>query len=55
LGLGGTEVNPFSFQPFGGLADDVSIVDGNVAAPDVPGIGFEAREPTRRAFLSLYA
>jgi D(-)-tartrate dehydratase len=53
LGLGGTEVNPFCFQPFGGLADNASIVEGRVCAPDLPGIGFEARTATKRAFLSL--
>jgi L-alanine-DL-glutamate epimerase-like enolase superfamily enzyme len=53
LGLGGTEVNPFSFQPFGGLTDDALITDGRVCAPDVPGIGFEARTATRRAFADL--
>jgi D(-)-tartrate dehydratase len=31
------------FQPFGGFADDVPVMDGRVAMPDVPGIGFEAK------------
>jgi D(-)-tartrate dehydratase len=53
LGLGGTEVNPFCFQPFGGLADNTSIVEGSVCAPDLPGIGFEGRTAMKRAFVSL--
>jgi L-alanine-DL-glutamate epimerase-like enolase superfamily enzyme len=43
LGLGGAEVNPLSFQPFGGLTDDARVTDGRVAPPDLPGIGFEGR------------
>jgi L-alanine-DL-glutamate epimerase-like enolase superfamily enzyme len=43
LGLGGTEVNPLSFPPFGGLADDAVVADGRTAPPDAPGIGFELR------------
>ena len=43
LGLGGSEVNPASFQPFGGLPDDVPIIEGVAAPPDAPGIGFEAK------------
>ncbi len=41
LGLGGTEVNPLSFPPFGGLADDGLGADGRATPPDAPGIGFE--------------
>jgi D(-)-tartrate dehydratase len=43
LGLGGTEVNPLSFPPFGGLADGAVVADGRTAPPDAPGIGFELR------------
>ena len=50
LCLGGTEVNPLCFQPFGGLADDALVTEGRIAAPEWPGIGFEARAATRRAF-----
>jgi L-alanine-DL-glutamate epimerase-like enolase superfamily enzyme len=41
LGLGGAEVNPFCFAPFGGLHDDAVVADGRAAPPDVPGIGWE--------------
>jgi L-alanine-DL-glutamate epimerase-like enolase superfamily enzyme len=53
LGLGGVEVNPLCFQPFGGLSDDASVGEGRVCAPDIPGIGFEGRSATKREFNSL--
>ncbi|MGG5812172.1 enolase C-terminal domain-like protein [Falsiroseomonas sp. CW058] len=43
LGLGGNESYPEVFAPFGGFADDVPVVEGRVRMPDVPGIGFEAK------------
>ena len=43
LQLGGTETYPLVFQPFGGFGDDTSIVDGQVAPADVPGIGVESK------------
>ncbi|HEX9522348.1 MAG TPA: enolase C-terminal domain-like protein [Reyranella sp.] len=43
LGLGGTEVNPLSFPPFGGLADHAVVADGRTEPPDSPGIGFELK------------
>jgi D(-)-tartrate dehydratase len=43
LGLGGNESYPGVFQPFGGFADDVPVENGYVGLPDVPGIGFEAK------------
>ena len=50
LGLGGVEVNPRSFQPFGGLPDGARPDDGHVAIPEAPGIGFE----TRSALIGLF-
>jgi D(-)-tartrate dehydratase len=52
LGLGGTESNPYSFQPFGGFADETTIEDGCVCPPNAPGIGFETRAPLHRALES---
>jgi L-alanine-DL-glutamate epimerase-like enolase superfamily enzyme len=49
LGLGGTEVNALSFQPFGGLPDGARITDGTAMPPDAPGIGLE----TRAALMAL--
>ena len=43
LEFGGNESYPQVFAPFGGFADDCPVVDGRVAMPDAPGIGFEAR------------
>ncbi len=43
LGLGGNESYPQVFAPFGGFADACKVVDSRVAMPDVPGIGFEAK------------
>ncbi len=43
LGLGGNESYPDVFAPFGGFADAVPVRDSRVAMPDVPGIGFEAK------------
>ena len=45
LHLGGNESYPDVFQPFGGFADGLSVEDGYVRLPDVPGIGFEAKAP----------
>jgi D(-)-tartrate dehydratase len=43
LGLGGNESYPDMFQPFGGFADSVAVKDGRVSLPNIPGIGFEAK------------
>jgi len=43
LGLGGAEVNPLCFAPFGGLADGTVPASGRVAPPQRPGIGFEGK------------
>jgi L-alanine-DL-glutamate epimerase-like enolase superfamily enzyme len=51
LGLGGVEVNPLSFQPFGGLSDDATLYEGKVlASADHHGIGFEHRSDLCRLF-----
>ena len=44
LKLYGNESYPGVFQPFGGFADGYAIDNGYVSLPDVPGIGFEAKE-----------
>jgi L-alanine-DL-glutamate epimerase-like enolase superfamily enzyme len=43
LQLGGNESYPQVFAPFGGFADTCPVIDGRVRLPDIPGIGFEAR------------
>jgi hypothetical protein len=44
LGLGGNESYPDVFAPFGGFADNVPVQDSRVSMPDIPGIGFEAKQ-----------
>ena len=43
LGLGGNESYPEVFAPFGGFATGVPVENSRVSMPDVPGIGFEAK------------
>ena len=43
LGLGGNESYPDLFQPYGGFPDGVSVEDGYVDLPELPGIGFEGK------------
>ena len=43
LQLGGSESYPGVFQPYGGFADSIPIVDGYVRPHDTPGIGMELR------------
>jgi len=53
LGLGGAEVNPHNFQPFGGLTDGAKIANGKTPPPDLPGIGFEGRAAAFSLFREL--
>jgi L-alanine-DL-glutamate epimerase-like enolase superfamily enzyme len=43
LGLGGNESYPGIFQPFGGFADGIPVENSHVGLPQIPGIGFEAK------------
>jgi L-alanine-DL-glutamate epimerase-like enolase superfamily enzyme len=43
LQLGGSESYPGVFQPYGGFADDIPIVDGYVRLPEEPGVGVELK------------
>lgn len=45
LGLGGNEIYPGVFEPFGLLPTDAEVVDGHVRPPEAPGIGFELVAP----------
>ena len=54
LGLGGAEVNPLCFQPFGGYADDMTVRDSVTRPPETPGIGFEAKHDLRDLFSRLH-
>jgi len=53
LGLGGAEVNPLCFQPFGGYGDNMRVVVGATEPPTVPGIGFELKRSLRDTFEAL--
>jgi len=53
LRLGGAEVNPLCFQPFGGYGDDTIISEGVATPPQIPGIGFEARQGLRDLLATL--
>lgn len=43
LGLGGNESYPDLFQPYGGFPDGVTVEDGHIVMPELPGIGFEGK------------
>ncbi len=53
LGLGGNESYPGIFQPFGGFADGIPVEQGFVRLPDIPGIGFEAKNELFRVMKAL--
>jgi D(-)-tartrate dehydratase len=53
LGLGGAEVNPLCFQPFGGYGDHTIISEGVATPSQIPGIGFEARQDLRDLLATL--
>jgi len=53
LGLGGNESYPGIFQPFGGFADGIPVEDSYVRLPEIPGIGFEAKNDLFRVMKAL--
>jgi len=53
LGLGGAEVNPLCFQPFGGYGDETSIANGTAIPPELPGMGFETKPALRGLLATL--
>jgi D(-)-tartrate dehydratase len=53
LGLGGNESYPGIFQPFGGFADGIPVENGYVRLPEIPGIGFEAKNELYRVMKAL--
>jgi L-alanine-DL-glutamate epimerase-like enolase superfamily enzyme len=55
LGLGGAEINPLSFSPFGGLVEGSALAKGRVRLPDAPGIGFELSAALHDLFSALHA
>jgi L-alanine-DL-glutamate epimerase-like enolase superfamily enzyme len=53
LGLGGNESYPDLFQPYGGFPDGVSVENGYVTLPPLPGIGFEGKSDLYRALKAV--
>jgi L-alanine-DL-glutamate epimerase-like enolase superfamily enzyme len=53
LGLGGNESYPGIFQPFGGFADGIPVENSYVGLPEIPGIGFEAKNELYRVMKAL--
>ena len=53
LGLGGNESYPDLFQPFGGFPDGVTVEDGHITMPELPGIGFEGKSDLAQVCASL--
>lgn len=53
LGLGGNESYPGIFQPFGGFADGIPVKDSCVKLPEIPGVGFEAKNELFRVMKEL--
>jgi L-alanine-DL-glutamate epimerase-like enolase superfamily enzyme len=53
LRLGGAEVNPLCFQPFGGYGDNTIISEGVATPPECLGIGFESRHGLWNLFAAL--
>jgi len=53
LGLGGNESYPGIFQPFGGFADGIPVQDSYVQLPEIPGVGFEAKNELFRVMKAM--
>ena len=53
LQIGGTEVYPGVFAPFGGFGESVEIRDGRASAPVVEGIGWETKPDLMDCFRGL--
>ncbi len=54
LKLGGNESYPEVFRPFNGFADGYPVVDGHVALPPGPGIGFEGKSELFKVMRTLF-
>lgn len=55
LKLGGNESYPGLFEPIGGFADGVPVVDGRIKPGEEPGIGIEQKAGLYHAFRELVA
>ncbi len=53
LQLGGSESYPGVFQPFGGFADSIPVIQGRTRLHDTPGIGIELKPELHSRILEL--
>ena len=53
LQLGGSESYPGVFQPFGGFANEIPIVQGRTKLHDTPGIGIELKPELHQRILKM--
>jgi L-alanine-DL-glutamate epimerase-like enolase superfamily enzyme len=53
LCLGGNESYPDLFQPYGGFPDSVSVDNGHIVMPELPGIGFEGKSDLIKVMRAL--
>ena len=53
LRLGGNESYPGLFEPTGGFADNIPVVEGRVALSEDPGIGIENKAALHAAFRAI--
>jgi hypothetical protein len=51
--LGGNKSYPDLFEPCGGFPDGVTVEDGYITMPELPGIGFEGKSDLYRAMRAL--
>ena len=53
LQTGGSESYPGVFQPFGGFADDIPVINGYTRLHNSPGIGIELKQELHQRILEL--
>ena len=53
LQTGGSESYPGVFQPFGGFADDIPVINGYTRPHDTPGLGIERKRELHEKILEL--
>jgi L-alanine-DL-glutamate epimerase-like enolase superfamily enzyme len=55
LGLRAAEAAPDASLPYGGWWDGVGVVDGTIAVPELPGVGFEGKANLHALLAPLFA
>ena len=54
LNLGGNEIYPSLFQPFGGFPDSSLVENSNVTFPKYIGMGYEKKDKLNNLFKKLF-